>query len=109
MQAMHQQFERLNFLFEEIKDRMDGQNATIATLQRRQPQKGPNVRKHGRRNPILIDDFDDDNDVDVENDDFQASEVEMGRIGIRGGRSGRELSGDIVGRERVDRNLRASK
>ena len=24
MQAMHQQFERLNFLFEEIKDRMDG-------------------------------------------------------------------------------------
>lgn len=34
MQAMHQQFERLNFLFEEIKDRMDGQDAAIATLQR---------------------------------------------------------------------------
>ena len=48
-------------MFEEIKDRMDGQNATIATLQRGQPQKGPNVRKHRRRNPILIDDFDDDN------------------------------------------------
>ena len=30
MQAMHQQFEWLNFLFEEIKDRMDGQDATIA-------------------------------------------------------------------------------
>ena len=35
-------------------------------------------------------DFDDGNEVDVENDDFQASEVEMGRIGIRGGRRGRE-------------------
>ena len=32
MQAMHQQFERLKFLFEEIMDRMDGQDAAIATL-----------------------------------------------------------------------------
>ena len=32
MQAMHQQFERLILLFEEIKDRMDGQDAAIATL-----------------------------------------------------------------------------
>ena len=100
MQAMHQQFERLNFLFEEIKDRMDGQDAAIATLQRRQPQREPNVRRHGRRNPIPIDDFDDGNEVDVENDDFQASEVEMGRIGIRGGKRGREPKGNIVGRER---------
>ena len=91
MQAMHQQFERLNFLFEEIKDRMDEQDAAIATLQRE-----PNVRTHGRCNPIPIDDFDDDNEVDVKNDDFQASEVKMGRIRIRGG---------THGRERVDRNL----
>ena len=29
----------------------------------------------------------------------------MGRIGIIGGRRGRELRGNVVGRERVDRNL----
>ena len=46
-----------------------------------------------QRNPIPIDDFDDDNEVDVENDDFQESEVEMGKIYIRGGRRGRELRG----------------
>ena len=109
MQAMHQQFERLNFLFEEIKDRMNGQDAAIATLQRGQPQREPNVRRHRRRNPIPIDDFDNDNEVDVENDDFQASEVEMDRIEIRGGRRGRELRGNIVGRDRVDRNLESIK
>ena len=76
MQAMHQQFERLKFLFEEIKNRMDGKDAAIATLQRGQPQREPIVRRHGRCNPIPIDDFDDDNEVDVENDDFQASEVD---------------------------------
>ena len=76
MQVIHQQFERLNFLFEEIKDRMDGQDAAIATLQRGQPKREPNVRRHGRRNLIPIDDFDDDNEVVVENDDFQASEVD---------------------------------
>ena len=36
---------------------------------------------------------------------IQASEIEMGRIGIRGGTRGREPKGNIVGRERVDRNL----
>ena len=65
MQAMHQQFERLNFLFEEIKYRMDEQDAAIATLQSGQPQREPNVRRHGRHNPIPIDDFDEDNEVDV--------------------------------------------
>ena len=58
MQDMHQQFEGLNFLFDEIKDRMDGQDAAIATLQRGLPQREPNVRRHGRHNPIPIDDFD---------------------------------------------------
>ena len=81
MQAMHHQFEQLNYLFEEIKDRMDGQDAAIATLQRE-----PNVRRHERRNPIPIDDFDDDNEVDVENDDFQASEVE--EVGVEESRGG---------------------
>ena len=60
--------------------------------------------EHSGNDPIPIDDFDDDNEVDVENDDFQASKVEMGRIGIRGGRRGRKPKG-IMGRERVDRNL----
>ena len=91
---VHQQFERLNFLFEEINDRMDGQDAAIATLQRGQPKREPNVRRHGRRNHIPIDDFD-----DVEND-FQASEFEMGKIGIRGGRCGRKARENIVGRQK---------
>ena len=32
MQAMHQQFERLNIMFNEIRDRMDTQDATIAII-----------------------------------------------------------------------------
>ena len=84
---------------------MDGQDAAIATLQRGQPKREPNVRRHGRRNPIPIDDFDDDNEIDVENNDFPAPEVEMGKIGIREGRRRREPRENIVGRDRVDRNL----
>ena len=48
MQAMHQQFELLNIMFNEIGDRMDTQDATIANLQRGQPRKGPNVKRQQR-------------------------------------------------------------
>ena len=34
MRAMHQQLERLNIMFNEIRDRMDTQDATVANLQR---------------------------------------------------------------------------
>ena len=45
MRAMHQQFERLNIMFNEIRDRMDTQDATIANLRRGHPRRDPNVMR----------------------------------------------------------------
>ena len=92
-------------MFGEIKNRMDRQDIVIATLQKGQPQEGLNVKRHGTRNSIPIDDFDDDSEIDVEDDDFQVYKAEAGRIGFRGGRRGRGSRRNIEGRGRVDRNL----
>ena len=49
LQAMQQQFERMNVLFNEIRDRMDRQDAIIATWREGHPQRVPNARRHERR------------------------------------------------------------
>ena len=58
MRAMHQQFERLNIMFNEIRDRMDTQDATIANLQRGQLRRGPNVGRQQRRAHEPLAEFD---------------------------------------------------
>ena len=49
LQAMQQQFERMNVVFNEIQDWMDRQDAVIATLREEHPQRVPNARRQERR------------------------------------------------------------
>ena len=45
LQAMQQQFECMNMVFNEIRNRMDRQDIVIATLCKKRPQRVPNVWK----------------------------------------------------------------
>ena len=48
LQAMQQQFECMNVVFNEIWDQMDRQDAVIATLREEHPQRVPNARRQER-------------------------------------------------------------
>jgi hypothetical protein len=50
--AMQQQFERMDVMFNEIRDQMDRQDAVIATWREGHPQGGPYVRRQARRAPV---------------------------------------------------------
>ena len=45
LQAMQQQFKRMNVVFNEIQDRMGRQDAVIATLREEHSQRVPNARR----------------------------------------------------------------
>ena len=49
LQAMQQQFERMNEVFNEIQDQIDRQDFVIATLREERPQRVPNARRQERR------------------------------------------------------------
>ena len=59
---MQQQFERMDVLFNEMRDQMDRQDAVIATWHEGHPQRVPNVRRQERRAPV------DDSDADHEDE-----------------------------------------
>jgi hypothetical protein len=86
LQAIQQQFEHMNVVFNEIRDRMDRQDAVIATWREEHPQIVPNARRQERR--AHVDDFDDDHDDEFEDEDYQALNGE-GRFVPRGERHGR--------------------
>uniref|UniRef100_A0A2N9J0J0 RNA-directed DNA polymerase n=1 Tax=Fagus sylvatica TaxID=28930 RepID=A0A2N9J0J0_FAGSY len=52
LRAMQQQFERMDVMFNDIRDRMDRQDAVIATWCEGRPQGGPYVRRQARRAPV---------------------------------------------------------
>ena len=54
LQAMQQQFECMNVVFNDIQDRMDRQDAVIASLHEERHQKAPNARRQGRRAHLMI-------------------------------------------------------
>ena len=60
LQAMQQQFERMNVVFNEIRDRMDMQDTVIATWRKGHPQRIPNAIRQERR--AHVDDFDNDHE-----------------------------------------------
>ena len=77
LQAMQQQFEHMNVVFNDIRDRMDRQDAVIASLHEEHPRKAPNVRRQGRR--AHIDDSDDYHNDEFKDEDDQASLNNEGR------------------------------
>ena len=57
LQAMQQQFECMNVVFNDIRDWMDWQDAVIASLREEYSRRAPNARRQGRR--VRVDDSDD--------------------------------------------------
>ena len=82
LQAMQQQFERMNVVFNDIRDWMDRQDAVIASLREEYSRRAPNARRQGRR--VRVDDSDDYHE-DVFEDD-QASLNNEDRFAPRGER-----------------------
>jgi hypothetical protein len=93
LQAMQQQFERLNFVLGEVRDRMDHQEEEIRNL-----QGGRNRRRHELR---VENEY--ENEGDGEDEEDLASEVGLGRH--RRFRRERGHKGNRGGRDGLDRNF----
>ena len=103
LQAMQQQFERMNVVFNDIQDRMDRQDAVITSLREEHPRRAPNARRQGRRS--RVDDFNDYHEDEFEDEDDQASLNNEGKFTPRGERRGRGFRRDPRWLDRIDRNL----
>uniref|UniRef100_A0A2N9FJQ1 Reverse transcriptase n=1 Tax=Fagus sylvatica TaxID=28930 RepID=A0A2N9FJQ1_FAGSY len=101
LRAMQQQFERMDVMFNEIRDRMDRQDAVIAGWREGRPQGGPYVRRQARRAPV--DDSDGDHEDEFEGEEDQASL--NGRFVPRGERHGRGFRTGLRWRDGTDGNL----
>ena len=66
-QAMQQQFERMNMVFNDIRDWMDRQDAVIASLREERPRRAPNARRQGRH--ARLNDSDDYHEDEFEDED----------------------------------------
>ena len=71
LQTLQQQFESMNVVFNDIQDRMDRQDAVIASLREERPRRALNARRQGRR--ACLDDSDDYHEDRSEDEDDQAS------------------------------------
>ena len=67
LQAMQQQFERMNVVFNDIRDQMDRQDAVIASLHEEHPRRGPNAKRQGRC--ARLNDSDDYHEDEFEDED----------------------------------------
>ncbi|KAK4567280.1 hypothetical protein RGQ29_003193 [Quercus rubra] len=103
LQAMQQQFERMNVVFNDIRDRMDRQDTVIASLREERPRRALNARRQGRR--ALLDDSDDYHEDEFEDEDDQVSLNNEGRFVPRGERRGRGFQRDPRWQDGTDRNL----
>jgi hypothetical protein len=86
LQAMQQQFARMNVVFNEIRDRMDRQDAVVAAWGEEHPQKVLNARRQERRAPV--DDSDDNHEGEFEDEEDQASLNGEGKFVPKGERHG---------------------
>ena len=89
LKAMQQQFERMGVVFNEIRDRMDRQEAVIATWREGHPQRVQNARRQERHVPLHETDED-----EFDNDKDQASMSNGGRFEPRRERRGRGFQRD---------------
>ena len=104
LQAMQQQFERMNMVFNDIRDRMYRQDTVIASLREERLRRAPNARRQGRR--TRVDDSDDYHEDEFEDEDDQASLNNEGRFAAREERRGRGFRRDPRWLDGTDRNLR---
>ena len=74
-------------VFNDIQDRMDRQDAVIASLREERPRRAPNARRQGRR--ACLNDSDDYHEDEFEDEDDQASLNNEGQFVPRGERRGR--------------------
>ena len=90
LQAMQQQFEHMNVVFNDIRDQMDRQDTVIASFREERTQRAPNARRQGRR--ARIDDSNDYHKNEFEDEEDQASLNHEGRFTLRGEMRGRGFS-----------------
>ena len=103
LQAMQQQFERMNVVFNDIQDQMDRKEAVIASLHEEHPRRAPNARRQGRC--ARVDDSNDYHEDEFEDEDDQASLNNEGRFTPREERRGRGFRRDPRWLDRTNRNL----
>ena len=91
LKAMQQQFEHMNMMFGEIRDKLERQDTAIANLQRGQQQIAPNVRGNqgcatmGEDDGDDLDNCDDQATVDMrERNDRRARRIDCD-LGKKGG------------------------
>ena len=83
LQAMQQQFERMNVVFNDIRDRMDRQDAVIASLREERPRRAPNAKRQGSR--VRLDDSDDYHKDEFEDEDEdEDDQVSLNNEGAKG-------------------------
>ncbi|RVW59789.1 hypothetical protein CK203_100604 [Vitis vinifera] len=87
LQAMQQQFEHMNVVFNDIRDQMDRQDAVIASLREEHTQRASNARRQERR--ARVDDSNDYHEDEFEDEEDQASLNHEGRFAPRGETRGR--------------------
>ena len=92
LQAMQQLFVRMNMVFNDIRDRMDRQDAVIASLREEHPQRSPNARRQERR--ARVGDSDAYHEDEFEDEEDQVSLNNEGRFALRGERRGRGFRRD---------------
>ena len=103
LQAMQQQFERMNMVFNDIRDQMDRQDTVIASLREEHPQRSPNARRQERR--VRVGDSDAYHEDEFEDKEDQVSLNNEDRFALRGERRGRGFRRDPRWQDGTDRNL----
>ena len=101
LQAMQQQFECMNMVFNEIRNRMDRQDAIIATLHEERPQRVPNARRQARH--ARMDNSDDDHKDELKDEKDQVPLNNESRFVPRGERHGRGFQRDPRWQDGIDR------
>ena len=90
-------------VFNDIRDKMDRQDAVIASLREEHPQRAPNARRQERR--ARVDDSDAYHEKEYEDEEDQVSLNNEGRFVPRGERRGRGFRRDPRWQDGTDKNL----
>ena len=78
--ALQQQFERMNVVFGDIRDRMDRQDERSSELQRGQQRQAPNARRQNHRCPTPRNEYADAFEGEEADDNDTDSMISLGRL-----------------------------